>query len=145
MNPPAPGLVPPAMKKPLHTVRLSHTPTSITITLEPPAMSIEVRSELVRRRRHVRVYRPLSNGTVCQAGEFGSFIDPAAAMERAAEVAHILAIGLGLSALRGDVAPPKTLVPASHAPRTYELIEMVTDTIGKIAKSFRKHNPAEVA
>lgn len=131
---------------PLHTIRLAHTPTSITIELDSPALIIEVRVRSDRRRHHVEVYRPLAppSGALTKAGEFGAYSDPARAIEVALEVAHVLAVGLGVSALRGEASPPTTLVPPSCFPRTCDLVEAAQVVIARTVRIFRRSDGADL-
>ena len=129
---------------PLHTIKLTHTPTSITIELDDPTMSIEVRVRASGKRSHVEVYRPLPSGALTMAGALGSYGDPARAMEIALEAAQILAIGLGIAALRGEVSPTTTLVPPSTYPRTHVLVEQAVEAVGRLSKIFGKALAADL-
>lgn len=129
---------------PLHTVSLSHTPTSITITLDSPRMVIEVRAVKKGKRYHVQVHRSGASGQVLQAGAFSSWPDEAAAMEVALDVAHLLAVGLGVAALRGDVATATKLVGETTTPRTFELVDQALKVCTEVGKLFGKETPETV-
>lgn len=125
------------MQPATHTIRFSHTPTSVTIELDDPSMSIEVRVRTEsKRRHHVEIWRPLPSGALAQAGVLGCSKSLAAAMETCLDVAHVLAIGLGVKALAGEVEPTTTLVPASTSPRTFELVEHAKQAVREIVRRF---------
>lgn len=129
---------------PQNTIKLAHTPTSITIELDKPSMTIEVRVRTSNRRHYVEVYRPLPSGTMTQAGALGSYGDPGRAMDVALEAAQILAIGLGVAALKGEAEPPTTLVPPSSFPRTHELVEQAESAVRRLSKIFGKSLAADL-
>lgn len=98
-------------------------------------MSIEVRVRTEGKgRHHVEIWRPLPSGALAQAGVLGCSKSQASAMETCLEVAHVLAIGLGVQALAGEVEPTSTLVPASTSPRTCELVEHARQAVQEIVR-----------
>jgi hypothetical protein len=126
----------------VETVKISKSKTSITVALTSPPISIEVRAGRVGKSYPVEAWRVDASG-LRKAGIFGRYNEPERAMSVALEVAQVLAIGLAVSAAKGEASAPSTLVPPSTFPRTCDIIEDAVAALKRVGKRFRKDSDVD--